>query len=67
MKELNLIELYKMKKRILETKYSDKELLDSILEAISYKENLIKRILLQLVDQLLVVVWAHLYQLNHQD
>ncbi len=42
MKELNLIELYKMKKRILETKYSDKELLDSILEAISYKENLIK-------------------------
>jgi hypothetical protein len=42
MKELNLIELYKMKKRILETKYSDKELLDSILEAISYKEDLIK-------------------------
>lgn len=41
MKDLNLIELYRMKKRLLNENIDDTDFLNDILEAIEYKENLI--------------------------
>lgn len=41
MKELDLIELYKMKKRTIKEGLNDSELMDSILEAIKYNEDLL--------------------------
>lgn len=41
MKDLSIIELYKMKKRLINEGMSDDELMDDILEAIKYKEDLI--------------------------
>lgn len=41
MKDLNLIELYKMKSRIIKEGIDDTEFTKSIIEAIKYKENLI--------------------------
>jgi len=41
MKELSIIELYNIKKRIIKEGMSDDILMDEILEAIKYKENLI--------------------------
>jgi hypothetical protein len=41
MKELNLIELYKIKKRIIIEGINDSDFIQSVLEAIEYKENLI--------------------------
>jgi hypothetical protein len=42
MRELNLIELYKIKNRMLKEGIDDIEFIESVLEAIEYKENLIK-------------------------
>jgi hypothetical protein len=41
MKELNIIELYNIKRRIIKEGMSDDILMDEILEAIEYRENLI--------------------------
>ena len=41
MKELNLIELYRIKKRIINEGMAEDELMFDVLEAIEYKENLI--------------------------
>ena len=41
MKNLNLIELYKIKKRIINEGMSDDSLMDEVLEAIKYKEYMI--------------------------
>ena len=41
MKELNIIELYKIKKRLINEGMSDDELMREVLEAIKYQENLI--------------------------
>lgn len=41
MKDLNIIELYKIKKRIINEGVSDDELMQEVLEAIKYQEDLI--------------------------
>lgn len=41
MKDINLIELYKIKQRIINEGMSDDEIMFDVLEAIEYKENLI--------------------------